>query len=72
MEYCRCCRADTLARLSFATSAANLFRDISAMAPKPKRTNSNDDDDAAGPSGEGFSTCNFCLRVKQLLPDRRY
>ena len=42
------------------------------MAPKRKCTNSNDDDDAAGPSGAGFSTCNFCLRVKQLLPGRRY
>ena len=43
------------------------------MAPKRKRTNSNgDDDDAAGSSGASFSTCNFCLRVKQLLPGRRY
>ena len=42
------------------------------MAPKRKRTNSKDnDDDAARPSGAGFFTCNFCLRVKQL-PGRRY
>ena len=47
------------------------------MAPKRKRTNSNDDDDdVAGPSGADsstfFSKSNFCLRVKQLLPGRRY
>ena len=42
------------------------------MAPKRKRTTSDDDDDAAGPSGAGCSTCNFCLRAKQLLPGRRY
>ena len=43
------------------------------MAPKRKRTNSNgDDDDKAGPSGAGCSTCNFCLRAKPLLPGKRY
>ena len=41
------------------------------MAPKRKRTNSNDDDDAARPRGADFSSCNFCLRVKQL-PGRRF
>ena len=41
------------------------------MARKRKRTNSNDDD-AAGLSGACFSTCNFRLRVKQLLPSRIY
>ena len=48
-----------------------MFRDISAMAPKWKRINSNDVD-AAGPRGAGFSTYNICLRVKQLLLGRRY
>ena len=49
-----------------------MFRDISAMASKQKRTISNDDVDVAVPSGAGFSTCNFCLHVKQLLPGRRF
>ena len=41
------------------------------MAPKRKRSNFNDDDEA-GPSGAGCSTCNFCLRTKPLLPGKRY
>ena len=42
------------------------------MAPKRKRSNSDDYDDEAGPSGAGCSTCNFCLRAKPLLPGKRY
>ena len=41
------------------------------MAPKRKHTTSDDDNDEAGPSTSS-STCNFCLRVKQLLPGMRY
>ena len=41
------------------------------MAPKRKRTTSDDGNDESGPSTSS-STCNFCLRIKQLLPGMRY